>query len=151
MWAAPVVLGAASAVALMASYFTTVVYVTTGSASCVDLATAAHSADCVKTGGDQHSVAFILLGVAVLALVTFALARGVVPAATAVVVVGAIALLIALIGDLPQASKTGFVGHVVPGTAHAGTGLWLEIVGGALAIASGLTVYGPARAAARAG
>jgi LPXTG-motif cell wall-anchored protein len=128
-------LALAAASALVASYFSTVVYVTTKTASCVDLATPAHAADCAKTGGDQHSIAFILLGVAVLGLALLFVARRMRLASLAIGVVGLVALLIALVGDVPQTGRTGVLsGDFTAGTAHAGSGLWLELVGGGLAI-----------------
>src|SRR5947209_1307909 len=128
-------LALAAASALFASYFSTVVYVTTKTASCVDLATPAHAADCAKTGSDQHSIAFLLLGVAVLALALLFALRGVRLAALAIAALGVVALLIALIGDVPQTGRSGVLaGDFTAGTAHAGSGLWLELIGGALAI-----------------
>ena len=56
--------------------------------------------------------------------------------------VGLIALLIALIVDVPQTGRTGVLaGDFTAGTAHAGAGLWLELVGGALAIAAGAVAF----------
>jgi len=135
-------LALAAASALVASYFSTVVYVTTKTASCVDLATPAHAAECAKTGGDQHSIAFILLGVAVLALAFVFVLRGLALAPLGIAAVGLIALLIALIVDVPQTGRTGVLaGDFTAGTAHAGAGLWLELVGGALAIAAGAVAF----------
>jgi hypothetical protein len=60
------------------------------------------------------------------------------PAAIALVGAGALVLGVALIGDLPDTSSTGQVGqNFDEAEASAGPALWLEIVGGVLAVAAG--------------
>jgi LPXTG-motif cell wall-anchored protein len=143
-------LALAAAGALIASYFATVVYVTTRTASCQDLATPLHSADCVKTGGDQHSIAFILLGLALLALAGIVVARGVRTAAAGIAAIGAAALLIALIADLPQTHRAGaLASDFSAAKAHAGAGLALEIAGGALAVVAAAVGFRCARSRER--
>lgn len=126
--------------ALIASYFATVIYVTTKQASCDDLAAGQRLAgDCRKTGGDQHSVAFVLLGLVVLAMTALALARRAQGAQAVIVIVGIVAFAIALLDDLPQSTRNGAIGiEFVQASAHKGAGLWLELGGGALAAAAGV-------------
>ena len=127
-----------AAVALIASYFASVVYVTASSASCVDLAGAGHAADCNKTGGDQHSIAYILLALAVLALAGLFVARREPLAGWGLAGVGLIALLIAVIGDLPDTNRAGALGaDYTAARAHKGAGFWLELGGGLAAMAAG--------------
>ncbi|MDQ3719448.1 MAG: hypothetical protein M3350_01465 [Actinomycetota bacterium] len=68
------------------------------------------------------------------------------PAAAALVALGATALLIGLLVDLPEASKTGAIGRSFEGAKGTkGPGLYLELGAGGLAAAAGLMrAAGPA-------
>jgi hypothetical protein len=60
------------------------------------------------------------------------------PAGIALIGAGAVVLAIALIGDLPDTTETGEIGsNFASARAVKGTGFWLELVGGALAVAAG--------------
>jgi hypothetical protein len=95
--------------------------------------------DCSQKGFERHSVALFLLG-----LLTFAMGAGAAfgrsrPAAVALIGIGTIVLLLALVRDLPAADDTGLIGRqYAQASAHAGAGLWFELIGGLLAVVAGL-------------
>jgi hypothetical protein len=95
--------------------------------------------DCSQKGFERHSVALLLLG-----LLTFVMGAGAAfgksrPAAVALIGIGAIVLLLALVRDLPAADDTGLIGRqYAQASAHAGPGLWFELIGGLLAVVAGL-------------
>ena len=134
-------LAVAAAVALILSYFEAVVYVTVaGGIGCQESAPPALAGECPKSGADQHSVAFILLGVLVLVMGAIALVARSRAAGSVLALTGAVALAIALSGDLPQTLETGHVRDVTQAAAHAGFGFWLEVVGGCLAISAAAAI-----------
>ncbi len=94
----------------------------------------------VQTAADQHHYALLVLaGFALIALV-IAVVAGSKPAATAVAICGAGALLIFLLIDLPDAGKVGAIGDVnlTEAKAEPATGFWLELAGAlVLAICGG--------------
>jgi hypothetical protein len=121
------------------SEFSTISYVTVKNGpACADLVADPRAAErCELTGTDRHSWAFALLGVfAVLMAWGTAVGRSR-PAAAALVLVGLVILAIGLFSDLPEAGRTGFVGEAYNASAHKGTGLWLELIAGALMVAVG--------------
>jgi hypothetical protein len=95
--------------------------------------------DCSQTGLERSSVALLLLG-----LLTFAMGIGAAfgrsrPAAVALIVIGVVAVGIALLSDLPASDDTGLIGRDYDqAEASAGIGLWLELIGGILAVVAGL-------------
>ena len=95
--------------------------------------------DCNLVGFERHSVALLLLG-----LLTFVMGWGAAfggsrPAALALIAIGVVVLGITLLGDLPASDDTGLIGRDYDqATASAGVGLWLELVGGILAVVAGL-------------
>ena len=95
--------------------------------------------DCSQKGFERHSVALLLLG-----LLTFAMGAGAAfgrsrPAAVALIGIGTIVLLLALVRDLPAADDAGLIGRqYAQASAHAGAGLWFELIGGLLAVVAGL-------------
>jgi MFS family permease len=94
----------------------------------------------VQTAADQHHYALLVLaGFALVALV-FAVLAGSKPAAAAVAICGAGALLIFLLIDLPDAGKVGAISDVnlTEAKAEPATGFWLELAGAlVLAICGG--------------
>ena len=132
-------LAAMAAIGMIATEFLTIVRVEVLTASCEDLAAPRLAEDCVKTGGDQHSYALILLGA-----LSFAMALGAAsgrsrPAAAALIAVGLVVLAIAIAGDLPDTDKTGAVGaDFASAKAEAGEGFYVEILAALLAIAAGV-------------
>jgi hypothetical protein len=96
----------------------------------------------VRTVGTGHNNSYALIPLALLAA---ALAIGVFrsgsrPALLAVGLVGLVALLIALLGDLPDAHATGLVGSAatrfVSASSTPSAGLYLETLGAVVLIAT---------------
>ncbi len=85
----------------------------------------------VQTAEDQHHFALLVLAAFALAALLVAVLSGSKPAATAVAICGAIALLIFLLIDLPDAGKVGTISDVTftQAKAEPATGFWLELTG----------------------
>lgn len=137
--AAVLVLGVAAALLLVLTEMSNLVVVDVAGAGCEDaVADPVQAKDCEITGGDQHS--FALLAVAILT-VLMAVGAGLGesrPAGVALVVAGLVVLGIALLGDLPVTDDAGQVGpNFDDAEANPGPALWLELVGGALAVLAG--------------
>lgn len=98
---------------------------------------------CELSGFERHGGALILLALLAAGAGVVA-ARGGGPLAGAVLVaVGAVALAIALIGDLPETNETGALGLNFEGaTAAAGLGFYLELTGSVLCILAGVLALG---------
>jgi hypothetical protein len=90
-----------------------------------------------RTGGSHHSYAMLVLGLAALPMAYGAM-RGSRPAMAAVGGLGLIALLIALVGDLPDVNETGVIGrNFTDAEASPSTGFYLETLGAVLLVVSG--------------
>ena len=125
------VTGLAGAVALIAATFSTVIEITVG--------TTAHIADqqTIFSGWDRHGPALVLLALVAIPMLAGAW-RGSRPATVAVLVLGLVALAIALIGDLPDVHSTGTIGDLYENArAQPRAGYFLETAGGVLLILSG--------------
>jgi hypothetical protein len=85
----------------------------------------------VQTAEDQHHFALLVLAAFALGALLVAVLAGSKPAATAVAICGAIALLIFLLIDLPDAGKVGTISEVTftQAKAEPATGFWLELTG----------------------
>lgn len=97
-------------------------------------------------GADQHSWAVGLLGVIALAL---AVAAVVVPSRTAALglaAIGAVVLVVAFAGDLPDATRTGLTRDFARASAAPGRGLYLELGGAVLLVGTGMAAFVAARA-----
>lgn len=82
-----------------------------------------------QTGGDRHGYAnLVLAGGAVIAML-IALAAGSRPAALAVAGLGAVALLLFLVFDLPDAGRIGELEDFITAEAEPQAGFWLEAIG----------------------
>jgi hypothetical protein len=94
------------------------------------------------TGGSHNAYALIPIALLALGLSWGAAIERSRPALLALAVLGVLALLIALVGDLPDAQSSGLVtqsGHYVTATSNAATGMYLETAGGVmLLITAGL-------------
>jgi hypothetical protein len=91
------------------------------------------------TGHDQHSWAMAILGAASLPMAWGAARRRARPAMLGLVVLGVVALLIALFGDLPDTRSTGVIGQrYEEAAAKAGPGFYEETAGGVLLLVSGV-------------
>jgi hypothetical protein len=94
----------------------------------------------VQTASDQHHYALLVLAGFALVALAIAVVAGSKPAAMAVALCGAAALLIFLLIDLPDAGKVGTINTETFSQAKAdpATGFWLELVGAlVLAICGG--------------
>jgi hypothetical protein len=136
------VVGAIAGVLMVVSEFMTVASVDVASGSCEVINDADPSlADrCSLSGFERHGGALILIGVLALLMAWGAGVGGSRPAGAALVVAGAMVLGIAVLADLPVTDDTGAIGRNFEGaSASAGSGLYLELVAGALAVLAGLT------------
>ena len=131
---------------LVIAEFTTVLEVTVGSLEVVRRSV---------TGGENHGYALLVLAVAAAGTTVLAL-RGARTPAAALVVLGMVALAIALAVDLPDTRGSGDLPESLAyenARARAGAGFRLEIAGGALLLAGGglLLVLGSSPRSRRAG
>jgi hypothetical protein len=133
-------LGIAAALLLVLTEVTNIVVIDVSGAGCEDaVADPVKAQDCEITGGDRHSYALAAVAVLVVLMSVGAGLGGSRPAAFALIAAGVVVLAIALVGDLPDTTKTGEIGsNFDSARAGKGTGFWLELVGGVLAIAAGL-------------
>jgi hypothetical protein len=122
-------LGLAGAVLLVISEFSTVTHV---KAITVVLPNSE------RTGFDQNSGAMLILGLLAVPMLVGAALGPSRPAMVAVAAIGVIALLIALLGDLPDVTKTGtiFRERYEDAKAQAQIGFTFEWLGGVLLILS---------------
>lgn len=101
-------------------------------------------------GGDHNGYAFIPVAALALILTYGAARHGSRPALLALGLVGVIALVIAIAGDLPDSHASGLIGspttHYVTARADAGIGLYLETLGAIVLIVTcgaGFLLSGP--------
>jgi hypothetical protein len=91
----------------------------------------------VKTG-PHHSWAGLVIAIAAVPLALGVARTGARPALAALILLGALSLGIALIGDLPDVHKTGVIGdEFEAAAAHARAGIYLETLGAALLVVAG--------------
>jgi hypothetical protein len=90
---------------------------------------------------DRHYGAMLVLAGAAIVALAIAVLTGSKPAAAAVAVCGAIALLIFLIGDLPDANKIGTLDDArqsfIDAKAEPQDGFWFELIGSLVLAVSG--------------
>jgi hypothetical protein len=118
------------------------------------------SQDPIKTvtAGSHHAYALIPIALLATALAAGVMRDGSRPALLAIGLLGIVALLIALMIDLPDATATGLAGsgadHYVTASARPSAGMYLETLGAAILVITcgvGLMAIGaPARRPARA-
>jgi hypothetical protein len=89
-----------------------------------------------QSGGDHHSYALLVVGTGCLVAALVARA-GHWPPAAGVAVLGGLALTIALLADLPDATSEGLTVGVRPAEASPAAGFWVELAGASLTLASG--------------
>ena len=95
--------------------------------------------DCSQVGFERHSVALLLLGLLTIVMGSGAAFGRSRPAAMALIAIGVVVLGLAVLVDLPASDDTGLIGRdYAQAEASAGIGLWLELIGGALAVLAGL-------------
>jgi hypothetical protein len=90
-----------------------------------------------KTGGESHAYAMLVIGVAVIGAALAARTTEQWPPAAGVALLGVVALIVALAGDLPDATREDLLPAARFGKADPAVGFWVELVAAALATASG--------------
>jgi hypothetical protein len=128
----PLVLLLVSALALTVAEFLTLRYIK---------AVTAVPPGGITKGGAHHGYALAVLGVAALPMAVGSTLGGSRPAALAVTAIGAVALLIGLVIDLPSLNESGILARTYEGArAHPGTGFWVELVAALGLLGGGLVV-----------
>jgi hypothetical protein len=93
------------------------------------------------SGWDRHGPALLVIALFAAAMIVGAL-RGARPAMVALAVLGLAALLIAVVGDVPDLHATGFIGEVYEDAAAGPkAGFYLETLGAVLLLASGVLLF----------
>jgi hypothetical protein len=102
-----------------------------------------------QAGGSHHAYAMLVIGVGT--IVTALLARSTEqwPPAAGVVLLAGFALGYALLGDLPDATRSDLVRGARIAHASPGLGFWVELAGAIVAFASGLALVRLLRAPRR--
>ena len=107
-------------------------------ATCSDIADVDLADKCDTTGGEQHSFALVPVAILTAVMAVGAGLGGSRPAGYALLGAGIVVLLITLLGDLPDTTKTGEVGsNFTSAHAEKGSGFWFELVAGVLSTAAG--------------
>jgi hypothetical protein len=132
--------GTLAGLLLILSEFTTIASVNVAQGSCevINDSNPSMADRCSLTGLERHGGAFLLFGLLAVAMAWGAGLGGSRPAAVALAAIGAAVIVWSLALDLPQTSKTGAIGRNFEGAkGSAGAGLYLELLGGALAMGAG--------------
>jgi hypothetical protein len=101
------------------------------------------------SGGSNHSYAMVPLALLAAAMAFAVVRAGSRPALLAIGLIGIVALLIGLLGDLPDAQATGLsreAGHYVNASTTPSAGLYMETLGAVILIATcglGFMMIGP--------
>ena len=134
------VLAAAAGALLIVGEFMSIAWVDVAQRSCevINDSNPSRADRCSMSGFERHGGALALLGVLAVVMGWGAGLGRSRPAAVALLVAGAIALGISLISDLPETSEAGAIGQSFEGAeGRRGTGLYLDLAGGALALLAG--------------
>jgi hypothetical protein len=91
-----------------------------------------------RTGGDHHTYALVLIGLLALPMAAGASLGRSRPAAIALTVLGLIALVIVVAGDLPDVRSTGLDRNFERAEASPKIGFYLETLGVALVLVAGV-------------
>ncbi len=135
------VVGLIAGLLLVVTEFSTIASVDVASGSCevINDSDRALADRCSLSGFERHGGAFVLLGLMAGAMAWGAGVGRSRPAAVALLAIGGLVIALSLALDLPQTHKTGAIGRNFEGAkAAAGTGLYLELLAGALAAAAGI-------------
>jgi hypothetical protein len=109
----------------------------TGQGDCEVVANPTERDRCTVSGFERHGGALILVGLATAAMAYGAAIGGSRPAAIALIALGAVILFLTLALDLPEASDVGILSNFEGAKGEKALGLWLELVGGGLAVEAG--------------
>jgi hypothetical protein len=121
----------AGVICLLLATFSTIIEIRVGTTTKVP------GHDTHLSGWDRHGPALVLIALFAAVMVAGAL-RGARPAMIALAVLGLVALLIAVVGDVPDLDKTGFIGEVYEDAAAGPKlGFYLETLGAVLLLAAG--------------
>ena len=132
-------LGILAAVLLFVSEFTTIAGVDVAENDCDVIASLDERDRCSLSGFERHGGAFLLVALFMAAMAWGAGAGQSRPAAVALVAIGILVMLIALLLDLPQTTRTGAIGrNFEDAEGVRGPGLYLEMIAGALAGVAGV-------------
>ena len=137
---AVVAIGAVAGLLMVATEFSTVTWVDVADQSCevINDANPSLADRCQLSGFERHGGALLLIGVFAILMAWGAGMGASRPAAMALVAIGLVVLGVGLLRDLPESGKTGAIGPRFAGAeGRKGAGLYLELVGGALAVAAG--------------
>jgi hypothetical protein len=94
------------------------------------------------TGGDLHSYALGIIGLAMLPMAFGAVVRGARPAAVALIVLAVAACVIVVFVDRPVLDDTGLIGRTYDlAEARPATGFYLESLGAVLALVGAVATY----------
>jgi hypothetical protein len=122
---------AAGVICLLLATFATVIEIKVGTTTKIP------DHDTHLNGWDRHGPALLIIALFAAAMIVGAV-RGARPAMAALAVLGLAALLIAVVGDVPDLNETGFIGQVYEDAAAGPKGgFYLETLGGVLLLASG--------------
>jgi hypothetical protein len=103
------------------------------------------------TGGDNHAYAIAVIGAVIVASTLLARASEAWYPAAAAAFLAVIGIGIALIGDLPDATRSDLLPNGSIGHASPALGFWLELGGGLLSLAATTLLALRLRAVSRAG
>lgn len=90
-----------------------------------------------QSGGDQHGYAMLVVGIAAIASTMLARAAERWPPAVATMALGLIALALALLADLPDATRSDLVRGGSLAEADPTLGFWVELVAAVVTTAGG--------------
>jgi hypothetical protein len=91
------------------------------------------------TGGSHHGYALAVVGVATVPMAIGAVLGGSRPACAALVVLGAVALGIVMLVDLPTLGDAGLIGRTYDlAQAHPSTGFYVELIAAIVLLMTGL-------------
>jgi hypothetical protein len=93
-----------------------------------------------QAGGTNHAYAMLIIGAVTIGATLLARSTEQWPPAAAVAALGAFALGLALIGDLPDATRSDLVRGGRIADAHPSIGFWVELIGAVLTLVSGLVL-----------
>jgi hypothetical protein len=93
-----------------------------------------------QAGGSHHAYAMLVVGAGTIGATLLARSTEQWPPALGIVLLGGFALAFALIGDLPDATRTDLVRGARIAEAHPSLGFWTELAGATIALVSGLAL-----------
>lgn len=102
-----------------------------------------------KSGGESHAYAMLVIGVGVIGAALAARTTEQWPPAAGVALLAVVALIVALAGDLPDATREDLLPAARFGKADPALGFWVELAGAAMALGGGAVMAIVLRRSAR--